>query len=215
MHSDQENILRSKPLEKIRTRINRYNGIVDIRRRTSAAVLLIAGGLLITPAYSADKKYPFYTKQATLMCGKAEVKVVSTCRAKAPEEDTPVPSGLCIKQEFTFKYRGKIRKVVNRKRSGDRVTSDPQELWYKAYQWACVPGKKNSNYVFLVYTRATGGNCRECETSSVYDLTGKEIIKKLDPKAIPKGNKLFLPNRKRANFYTIPSAPDEESKRNI
>lgn len=150
--------------------------------------------ILAVPACASDK---IYTKGAKLTCNTSSIEVLSMCKLH-PGLERPV----CIKQEFKFNHDGKISIVTNNEPSGNRITYDPNDLWYTATEWACVSGKKNS-YVMVLYNRATDGNCEECETYSVYDLNGGEVIPKFDPNARDTKKRLGLSNR-RPPFTEIP-----------
>ena len=145
-------------------------------------------------ACASDKTYVKHTK---LNCGKSTVEVFSICKHN-PDLERP----MCIKQEFTFNHHGKISTITNKEPAGSRVTHDANDLWYTATEWACISGKTGS-YVKILYNRATDGNCKECETSNVYDLNGEEVIPKLDPNARDRENRIGVSNR-RLHFMEIP-----------
>ncbi len=157
-------------------------------------IILIFFYMLAASACASDKTY---VKHAKLSCGKSTVEVLSICKHH-PDLERPV----CVKQEFTFNHDGKASTFTNKEPAGSRVTHDPNDLWYTATEWACVSGKTD-HYVMMLYNRATDGNCKECETSSVHDLNGKEIIPKLDPNVRDSEKRIGLSNQ-RPQFMDIP-----------
>ena len=99
-------------------------------------------------------------------CGDAHI----TARAQCFEK-----TDFCVTQTLSFSRRtGRLIVPLHSFYEEQEVAgSKVKYIEFHADSWACLPGKFGGQYLVVVMSRSSGGNCRECEYSRLYDLNGR------------------------------------------